>query len=69
MKSAKELRTMSLEELTKLLEDTRRELFYFKTKVRANELKAVSSIRQLKRFIASILTVMKQRRNGTNTKS
>ncbi len=62
MKSMKELLEMGLEELTKLLEDTRRELFHIKTKIRSNELKTVSSIKPVKVLIARILTVMRQKR-------
>lgn len=62
MKSMKELLALNLEELVKLLEDTRRELFHLKTKVRANELKTVSSVKPVKALIARILTVMQQKR-------
>lgn len=62
MKSMSELLALSVEELHKLLEDTRRELFHVKTKVRVGELKNVSAAKPLKALIARVLTVMKQKR-------
>jgi len=62
MKSMKELLELGADELAKLLEDTKRELFHVKNKIRAGEMKNVSSIKPLKTLIARVLTVMKARR-------
>lgn len=57
----KELRSKSVEELLKLKEETSRELFDIRMKNHTGQLLDVSTIGKLKKDVARILTVIKEK--------
>ncbi|MCD6093970.1 MAG: 50S ribosomal protein L29 [Candidatus Omnitrophica bacterium] len=58
---AKELRELTREELTQKLEALRRELFILRQKMKTGKLEKFAQIKQIRKDIARVLTVMKPR--------
>ena len=61
MSKASELREMSDEQLTFALKETRQELFRLRFQAATEKLDAPSNLKKLRREIARILTVQRQR--------
>lgn len=64
----KEMRFLSIEELKKKEEDLRRELLNLRFQLQINQLKNVRRIREVKRDIARILTIFKEREKNEKVK-
>ncbi|OCC15056.1 LSU ribosomal protein L29p (L35e) [Dissulfuribacter thermophilus] len=64
MKSAEELRELSVEELEKEAEGLRQELFNLKFQHATHQLENVMRIRHVRRQIARVLTIINEKRSG-----
>ena len=61
-----EIRTKSLKELAKMVEEKQGELFGLKLKVNLGQLAKTSELRNTKRDVARLLTIMKEKeKDGT----
>lgn len=68
MKALKELRSKSDQELLEELQDLRTELRNLRTKTMSGEaVENSGQVRNLKRTIARILTILNERKRGINT--
>ena len=64
----KNWRGASVEELRKHIEDTRKELVTLSLKARHGALEQPHRIRQMKRDIARVMTILNERAHGNQTK-
>lgn len=61
MKTTKDLKNLSTEDLKKELVDSQKKLFEIKMKLELNELKQTHLIKPLRRYIAVINTIMTEK--------
>lgn len=64
---AKELRNLTYEELQKKLKEARQELFNLRFQLATGQLKNYQRIKEVKKDIARILTVLKEMENSSNS--
>lgn len=64
---AKELRNLTYEELQKKLKEARQELFNLRFQLATGQLKNYRRIKEVKKDIARILTVLKEMENSSNS--
>ncbi len=65
---AKELRELSIDELSKRLKELKEELFTLRMDKALHRLNQPHKIKEVKREIARVLTVMNEKRSGGNGK-
>ncbi len=69
IKEKKELFTKTIQELKKVLSETRQELFLLKQDLAQSKLKDTSTISRKRKDIARILTIIKEKENLENVKN
>ena len=60
----KELRALSNEELVAKIKESKKELFYLRLKQSTGSLEKPSKIRELRKNVARMQTILKERENG-----